>query len=328
MSSPTREAPRTSTDVAALTPPVIDVSVLRESHASTATTKAIAAEIEAVCSEVGLFVALGHGVERELETAFEAAQRFFGMQPAIKDQVPRVNRYGYVPDRIEARQPHHPSYSGRSSLAAEYLDIGLADEVDIDAIEALGCHGFSSAIDSYRNAALGTAHGVLEALSVTLGVPGYFSKHMRQPQCRMRLLHYPVPGPEFGDDLVPVFSTPHTDYGVITLLATDGVSGLEVLSEGQWRPVIVDPGAIIVQLGDMLARWTNDRFRSTPHRVVGSSGMERYSIPFFVNPDPDTVVATIPSCVNNDQPARYEPVTAGNFLRQRIDGDSEPYLDT
>ena len=102
--------------------------------------------------------------------------------------------------------------------------------------------------------------------------------------------------------------------------------GLELLFDGNWAPVSAPPAVVIVQLGDMLARWTNDRYRSTPHRVVGSSGSDRFSIPFFVNPDPRTVVSTIGSCVTSERPERYEPVTAGEFLVSRIDSPTEPYV--
>ena len=270
-------------------------------------------------------MAAGHGIETQLTAAFSVAQDFFSLPPDVKDQVPRINRYGYVPDRVEARDPSSATYMGRSSLAAEYLDMGLADEVDLDAVEALGCEGFKAAVRAYQAAALATAHGVLEALAATMGVPGFFAARMSEPQCRLRFLHYPPCG-RLDDGSAPVFSTPHTDYGAITLLATDGVPGLEVLLEDRWVPVSAPPGGIIVQLGDMLARWTNDRYRSTPHRVVGSSGTDRFSIPFFVNPDPHTVVSTIESCVTAERPERYEPVTAGEFLVSRIDSPAEPYV--
>ena len=310
---------------APFTPPLIDISALNSSDSDAARRAATTAEIESACTGAGLFVAAGHGIDEQLDAAFSAARAFFSMDPNVKDRVPRINRYGYVPDRIEARDPSSAAYMGRSSLAAEYLDMGLGDEVDLEAVEALGCGGFVSAVRTYQDAALATAHGVLEALATTLSVPGFFATRMSEPQCRLRFLHYP-PTDRLDDGSAPVFSTPHTDYGAITLLATDGIGGLEVLRSGVWTPVAAPAGSLIVQLGDMLARWTNDRYQSTPHRVVGSSGTDRYSIPFFVNPDPATVVSTIDSCITAEHPERYEPVTAGEFLLARIDSTTEPYV--
>ena len=304
---------------------MVDISALTGNGCSTRGDSEIAAQIDAACTQVGLFVVAGHGIDDQLGAAFAAARSFFALPAGVKDRVPRINRYGYVPDRVEARDPADAAYKGRSSLAAEYLDMGLADEADLDAVEVLGCDGFVAAVRSYQAAALGAAHAVLEALATTLGVPGFFAARMSEPQCRLRFLHYPA-APPLEDGSAPTFSTPHTDYGAITLLATDGVPGLEVLLDGSWVPVSAPPGGVIVQLGDMLARWTNDRYRSTPHRVVGSSGADRFSIPFFVNPDPSTVVSTISSCVTAERPERYEPVTAGEFLVARIDSPTEPYV--
>ena len=316
--------PAATDEPAPLAPRVVDVSALSGDGAD-GRRSAVIAEIESACTTDGLFLAAGHGIDRPLDAAFGAARAFFALPPDVKDRVPRIERYGYVPDRIEARDPASRAYMGRSSLAAEYLDMGLAGEVDLDAVEALGCDGFTAAVRDYQCAVLATAHGVLEALAATLGVPGFFAARMSQPQCRLRLLHYP-PTSRLDDGSAPVFSTPHTDYGAITLLAVDGLSGLEVLHDGAWTPVAAAPGSVIVQLGDMLARWTNDRYRSTPHRVVGSSGADRFSIPFFVNPDPQTVVSTISSCITAERPERYDPVTAGEFLVSRIDGPTEPYI--
>ena len=312
-------------DKAAVTPPTVDISAVTDHGASAADDRRVAAVVEAACTGAGLFVLAGHGIDDELEAAFDASRAFFALPPEVKDRVPRIDRYGYVPDRIEARDPSSTAYMGRSSLAAEYLDMGLAGEVDLEAVEALGCNGFAAAVRAYQAAALAAAHGVLEALAATLGVPGFFAARMSEPQCRLRFLHYP-PTERLADGSAPVFSTPHTDYGAITLLAVDGLPGLEVLHDGAWTPVAAPPGSVIVQLGDMLARWTNDRYRSTPHRVVGSSGADRFSIPFFVNPDPHTAVSTIPSCVTAAHPERYEPVTAGEFLVSRIDSPAEPYV--
>ena len=302
------------------------------------------AEIDAACSGTGLFTVTGHGIRGELDAAFTAARAFFELPQNRKSQVPRANRYGYVPHRHHPRAGDDARNRQRSSLTAEYLDMGLADEVDLNAVETLGCDGFASAVRAYQDSALGAAAAVLEALAAALDVPGFFSARMTEPQCRLRFLRYPhganpaavrpTDAPQKPTDApqgegpqgtgpvggaAPVLSSAHTDYGAITLLATDGEPGLEVLLDGVWRPVVAPARSLIVQLGDMLARWTNDRYRSTPHRVVGTARRDRYSIPFFVNPDPATVVASIPSCVTEDRPCRYEPVTAGEFLMSRID---------
>ena len=311
---------------APLVPQVIDVSALAGNDSDAGRRSAITSEIESACTEDGLFVAAGHGLDAPLDAALAAARAFFALPAGVKDRVPRIERYGYVPDRIEARDPADTAYKGRSSLAAEYLDMGLADEVDLDAVEALGCDGLVSAVRTYQAAALASAHAVLEALATTLGVPGFFATRMSEPQCRLRFLHY-APAARLPDGSAPVYSTPHTRLrGDHPARRRWPARPRSAPRRCVGRPVAAPAGSLIVQLGDMLARWTNDRYRSTPHRVVGSSGADRFSIPFFVNPDPHTVVSTIPSCVTAERPQRYEPVTAGEFLVSRIDSPTEPYV--
>jgi isopenicillin N synthase-like dioxygenase len=143
----------------------------------------------------------------------------------------------------------------------------------------------------------------------------------------LRFLHYPAvpPAPDGGRT---VATLPHTDYGALTLLATDGVPGLEVKpTGGGWTPVEAPAGSLVVNLGDMLARWTNDVYRSTVHRVVAPPSGDRLSIPFFVNPDPATIVECIPACVTPARPCAYRPIAAGEFLTMRIDSPAEPYAD-
>ena len=193
----------------------------------------------------------------------------------------------------------------------------------------LDAHGdLAAAVAAYLPPALGVADVVLRALADGLGIDqSFFADRMTDPQCRLRLLHYP-PAPLLDDGSRPVTTTPHTDYGAITLLATDGVPGLEVKPVGgDWTPVDAPAGALVVNLGDMIARWTDHTYVSTPHRVVGSPDRHRYSIPFFVNPDPATVIETIPDCATPGASRRYQPVTAGQFLAARIDGVDEPYVD-
>ena len=181
------------------------------------------------------------------------------------------------------------------------LDIGLAG---FDRWPPLA--GFREAVERYQFDALTVAAGLLRAIAITLDVdPSFFADRMHEPQCFLRMLRYPA-----GPDGV-VATGQHTDYGAITLLATDGAPGLEVRArDGSWGAVEAPAGSLVVNLGDMLARWTNDRYLSTPHRVIATGGLERCSIPFFVNPDPSTEVACIASCVTPDRPCRYRPIRA------------------
>ena len=112
----------------------------------------------------------------------------------------------------------------------------------------------------------------------------------------------------------------HTDYGDITLLLTDSASGLEVKRrDGGWIPAPTIPGAFICNIGDCLMRWTNDVYVSTPHRVVNRGERHRYSVAFFLDPNPDAVIACLPTCVSETRPPRYPPVSGADYLRQRLD---------
>jgi isopenicillin N synthase-like dioxygenase len=297
-------------------PPIIDIGALLDAPTSAAAGRC-GEEMHAACLGTGFFVAVGHGLDAPMAAAFDAARAFFAAPQEVKERTPRVDRYGYVPhaDLAIDRSRQHGQ--------TEWLDLGLADEVGLPDLP-----GFRDAVRSYEAAALTVAGAMLAALAVRLGAGhSFFSERMTEPQCRLRFLHY-LPTPLGPDGALAVPTTPHTDYGALTMLATDGVPGLEVKPIGSdWVPVEAPASSLVINIGDMLARWTNDVYRSTPHRVVGSPTRERLSIPFFVNPNRDTVVECVPSCVTDERPCRYLPVTASEFLAARIDGREEPYVD-
>jgi len=284
--------------------PVLDIEPLRRDPQRLAGSE-IVARIDAACVESGFFVVVGHGVDEQMRVVFDAARRFFALPADAKDNVAmRDDRNGYVP-RGAARTGDK-----------EMLDIGFDGSARWPDVP-----GFRALVLDYQSATLGVAGVLLRAIAVALDVePSFFASRMRHPECFLRMLHYP-PTRQDGPNGDALPTGAHTDYGAITLLATDGVPGLETRTDGSdWSAVVAPEGSLVVNLGDMLARWTNGRYASTPHRVVGGDRAERYSIPLFVNPDPDTVVECIPSCVTAQQPCRYEPITATEFLRGRIDG--------
>ncbi len=156
------------------------------------------------------------------------------------------------------------------------------------------------------------------AFAQDLGLrPDFFADKFDSPMATLRLLRYPAP-PQ--DSSLRIGAGAHTDYGNLTLLATDDVGGLEVRTRaGQWTAAPVVPGAFVVNIGDCLMRWTNDVYVSTPHRVVNRSAKERYSIAFFYDPNPDAMVETIPACVPQGELRRYPPILAADYLKQRLD---------
>ena len=297
-------------------PPIIDIEPLRFAPGGSDAAECAAA-MHSACLDTGFFVVTGHGLDEELINLLDLARRFFEQPQAAKERIPRIERYGFVPHKDSAID------LSRASDNTEYLDLGLHQEVDPPDIT-----GFEDAVRSHQQAALDVAAAILRALAIALGAePDFFSTRMVDPQCRLRFLHYPEIEPGV-DGSLPVPNLPHTDYGLITLLATDGVPGLEVKPiDSGWTPVAAPAGSLVINLGDMLARWSNDIYRSTPHRVVGPELGDRLSIPFFINPDPRTIVGCIPSCVSIRRPCAYVPVTAGEFLAARIDAPAEPYID-
>lgn len=307
------------------TPPIIDITRLRSEDDGEPARACIDA-MHAACLDTGFFVVIGHGLDDHIDGLFDAARSFFALPQARKELVPRVNRYGFVPHSDSAID------TSRQSDNTEYLDLGLFAEVAFPEIEGIdGCKdtdGFETTVRRYQRRALDVGAAILRALAIALDVePDFFATRMVEPQCKLRFLHYPKIEPA-TDGTLPVPTHPHTDYGAITMLATDGVPGLEVKPIGsRWTPVEALAGSLIINLGDMLARWSNDVYRSTPHRVVGPASGDRLSIPFFINPDPSTIIECIPTCVTSDRPCRYEPVRAGDFLASRIDGSTEPYVD-
>src|SRR6516165_6417497 len=143
-------------------------------------------------------------------------------------------------------------------------------------------------------------------------------------------IHYP-PHPDPEDNEFGL--APHTDNNFLTVLAQSALPGLEVrTAEGEWiRPPAV-PGTFVVNTGAMLARYSNNRFRATPHRVINRNSASRYAIPFFLGPNHDAIVDCVPTCVGPDNPPHYEPTTYGaftqrlltlNFAHRRAEGGGE-----
>ena len=301
---------------------LIDLAPLRDSRA--AGKRVIADQIASACEDIGFFYITGHGVPAGVvDDAFALARRFFGQADTAKRAV-RVNQWqrGYMAPAEITIPGHRPDLK-------EVFEIGVdlpPDDPDVLAGKPLHgpntwppLEGFRAAMEAYFDAVTAAGRSLLPAFALALDLPeDYFLGRYARPLVKMRIMRYPpMPAPRQPDQYG---TAPHTDFGVITLLAQDATGGLEVrLRSGEWIEAPFIEGAFIINIGDMLACWTNDRFTSTPHRVINRSDVDRYSIPIFYDSHYDTLAECLPSCQGPGNPPRYPPMRCGEYILGKYD---------
>lgn len=172
-----------------------------------------------------------------------------------------------------------------------------------------------SVLNGYMDAAHRCGKQLLRAIAVSLDIDrDYFVSHFDKPISRGSLIHYPPQSEDMGLDQYGV--SPHTDYGTMTLLAQDNTGGLRVRdNHGKWITAHPIEGTLVVNVGDLLARWSNDRFSSTEHAVVNTAGRERYSIAIALDPDWHTPIRPV---VTADETPRYDEVRCGDYIQGRF----------
>ena len=288
---------------------------------------AFVAELGAAYREWGFAGIRNHGISQELiDNAYAAFQKFFALPDAVKRKyhVPGGGgARGYTPFGVEtAKGSKHFDlkefwHFGREipddSKYREFMPANIWPE-EVPEFREYG-YGLYEALDS-----LGSR--VLRALALHIGLPeDFFADKTNFGNSILRPIHYP---PITADDIPNVRAGAHGDINFITLLVGASAAGLEVQShDGEWVPFTSDADTIVVNIGDMLQRLTNHVYPSTIHRVVNPPGAEarkpRYSVPFFLHPNPDFLIDVLPSTITPDNPSRYpEPITAHGFLEERL----------
>ncbi len=176
--------------------------------------------------------------------------------------------------------------------------------------------GMREVLTDFFSAGNAVGWSLLRAVATALDVdPESFVRTIDRPISRGSIIYYPAQPPDPQAERFGVSS--HTDYGCLTLLYQDDAGGLQVQNRsGEWLAAPPIAGSFVVNVGDLLARWSNDRFRSTPHRVINRSGRARYSTALFVDPNRDTMIAPV---TRPGEAAHYPPVTCAAYLRSRLD---------
>ena len=288
---------------------------------------AFVAELGAAYREFGFCGISGHGIDPALiDGAYDAFRRFFALplETKMKYHVPGGGgARGYTPFKVEtAKGGEHPDlkefwHIGRELPGNSPYGTQMPQNLWPDEAPGFRAYGYSlyQALDS-----LGTR--VLRALALHIGLPeGFFDDKTNHGNSILRPIHYP---PIERGDIPNVRAAAHEDINFITLLVGASAAGLELLTrDGEWLPITTAGDTIVVNIGDMLQRLTNHVYPSTTHRVVNPRGeyarKPRYSIPFFLHPNPDVVLDPLPSCITRDNPRRYDaPITAHEYLHERL----------
>ena len=305
--------------------PVIDVSGLSSREISD--RRAVAAELGHACRETGFFYAINHGIPDSVRDAvFAAARTFFALPASVKEDISikrSPHNRGYIAIEGERLDVNAPLPDQK-----EAFNVGLqlsADDPEVLAGKPFrginlwpALPGWRETVLAYYDACWSLGRRIHHGFALDLGIDeNFFEDKLDAPLATLRLLHYPAQ-PQRKERAPDSGAGEHTDYGNLTILATDAVAGLQVRARnGSWINAPYIPGAFVCNIGDCLMRWTNDIYVSTPHRVAIPL-QDRYSVAFFLDPNPDARVEVIESCVRAGASPKYQPTSGAAFLHERL----------
>lgn len=318
--------------------PTIDLSVFRSG--SPEERLLVAAELDRAASTVGFLQVTGHDVPDEVLAGLTAAMDGFFSLPmwqkkALRPASPEYNR-GYTPPRaerlslslgVDSPADLFEAFNvGRSS--EDFPGLGLDELQYAPNLWPLRPESFEGEVMAWFEQAARVAREVTSVMAVALGLDEqFFAGYQDHALEVLRLNNYRAPADETTLEESQVGMGAHTDYGIVTVLWSDpDIRGLQILDEdGTWHDVMPAPGALLVNLGDLAARWTNDRWISALHRVLPPTDSEgrlvrRRSAAFFHDGNADAVISVLPGSTPEDEPVRYESVTVAEHLATKLNG--------
>ncbi|CAI9100432.1 OLC1v1037542C1 [Oldenlandia corymbosa var. corymbosa] len=270
--------------------------------------------VRQACIDSGFFYVINHGISQELmDEVFDQSKKFFNLPLKEKMKVLRNGKHrGYTPLLDEVLDPVNQVHGDYKE--GYYIGVDIPED-DPEAEKPFNgpnlwptadiLPGWRETMERYHQEALEVARTLARIIALALNLDSNFfdpPEMLGKPLATLRLLRY---------------EGPHCDYGLVSLLASDD-AGLQICKDKHatpqiWEYVTPVKGAFVVNLGDMLERWSNCAFRSTLHRVI-SLGQERYSVAFFVEPNYDCIVECLPTCHSNDNPPKYPPIMCGDYM--------------
>lgn len=307
--------------------PVIDFSGMLGSDA--AAKQRVATEIRDACVNVGFFYIVNHGIPlAEIDAMFARTAEFFQLPLHEKAELSakKTEHFcGYVGMLEESADPanglgdFHEAFDFATE-DGERDGISFAgDYRQVSNVWPQSLPEFRETMTDYALSIRTLSRRIFSAFALSLGLPeNHFEGMTDRAMAFGRILYYPSQDGAF--DETRIGNGAHTDHECFTILCQDkSVQALQVRNKaGMWIDAPPIPGSFVVNIGDLMARWTNGMFASTLHRVANRSGRARYSIPFFIGTNPEAMIEVLPSCVSAERPARYAPIRASDYIQGLI----------
>jgi len=311
--------------------PLVDVGAL--AGGDRAARLATARRVREVCETIGFMYITNHGVPRgAVEDALATTRGFFALplDAKMRYDIARIGRHrGYVPiggltAGAEGEVDEQEGFEVALELPESDADYRAGSYIYGPNVWPHEVAGFREAIYGYFDHMLALGHGLFRLFALALELPeDFFLPAVSKPMAQLRLVRYPTQPPASDERRHPGVGA-HTDYECFTILWQSD-RGLEVRTpDGRWieAPPVAD--TFVINIGDMMQRWTNDLFVSTPHRVLNVTGRERYSLPFFFGANHDTVVRPLAACTGPGRPPRYPPTRCG-YWTERMHTEAYAY---
>ena len=315
--------------------PVIDIAALTSSSAP---RRKVIEQIGSACRDWGFFQITGHGIPDDLiARIWRETKRFFAHPTHVKQAVAR--------SKDNARGWFNRELTKNTRDMKEVFDFGFIPHPELPDDDPANwtkdgfnqwpderlCPDFRPAMREYFRACEEVSLRLLQTLAEGLGVLPETLTHdyVDQHTSFLRLNYYPNHDPLHADHQASSTGHlgvhPHTDAGALTVLLQDEIGGLQVGLDEAWVPVEPIDGALVINIGDIVQVWSNDRYQAPRHRVLASRERDRYSLPFFFNPSYEAVYAPLEALTNEKSPPRYRPINWGQFRWQRQQGDYANY---
>jgi len=308
--------------------PVIDFSAFYSPDA--AVRDALVQQIGKACRTSGFFSLVNHGIPDDLQAEVLAcSEELFGLPLDVKESYSKdIGGFNRGYERLRAQ--NFEKRTEGDLKEGYYFGLDLPLEHPNVAAKKFGqgpnkypqhvqnAKEFKQTIDTYFKLMRQLAESIIKVICRTLGLEeGWVSEFVEDPIAVLRLLHYPPQAPDASSLERGIGA--HTDFGAVTILLQDDVGGLQVWDRVSNVWVDVEPiqGGLVVNLGNLMMRWTNDRYISNLHRVINKTGRERYSVPFFFSGNPDFLVKCFPQCEDEEVGAKYSPIRVEDWIGGR-----------